>query len=147
MSTVSRALSAGKSSGAPNLLARCMELVEERAHAALLLMRILFWLPKSSLRHSGHAFIVKLRQDWAAEAGISFDQCKRAIAVLRRLGLAAAEQHKFGGRNISHVRLMGPGRAAHARCAGWINVLHVRPTEQVWHAGTTFRALDAALGG
>lgn len=30
------------------------------------------------------------------------------------------------------------------------NVLQVRPTErtqQVWHAATTFRALDAALGG
>jgi hypothetical protein len=107
MATLSRARSAGKSSGAPNLLARCMELVEGHAHAALLLMRILFWMPRATVRHGGYTFVAKSREEWAVEAGISFDQCKRAMAVLCSLGLVATEQHKFGGRNITHVRVTG----------------------------------------
>jgi hypothetical protein len=107
MGTLSRAGSAGKCSGVRNLAARCMELAEGHAHAALLLLRILFWMPKATVRHGGHTFVAKSRQEWANEAGISFDQCKRAMAELRRLGLVATEQHKFGGRNITHIRVTG----------------------------------------
>ena len=107
MGTLSRARSADKCSGVRNLGARCMELAEGHPHAALLLMRILFWMPKATVRHGGHTFVAKSRQEWAVEAGTSPEQCKRAMAVLRRLGLVATEQHKFGGRNITHVRLMG----------------------------------------
>ena len=91
MGTLSRARSAGKPAYAPNLLARCMELAEGHAHAALLLMRILFWMPKATVRRAGHTFVAKSRQEWAVEVGISFDQCKRAMAVLRDLGLVATE--------------------------------------------------------
>jgi hypothetical protein len=107
MANLPRASGAGKTSSAPNLIMRCMELAEGHAKAALLLMRILFWMPKATVRHKGHTFVAKSRQEWAAEAGISFDQCKRGFVELRRLGLVATEQHKFFGRNITHVRLTG----------------------------------------
>jgi hypothetical protein len=142
MATLSRARTAGKCSGVRNLGARCRELAEGHAHAALLLMRILFWMPRATVRHRGHTFVANSRQEWAVEAGISFDQCKRAFAELRRLGLVATEQHKFGGRNITHVRLTGRALAllptagvggGSARC--------------VWDTVTTFRVLDLVLGG
>jgi hypothetical protein len=87
MATLSRARGAGKPSGASNLVARCMELTQGHAHAALLLQRIAYWQPRAAPRYGGHTFVAKSRQEWAVETNLSFDQCKRAIALLRRLGL------------------------------------------------------------
>ena len=40
---------------------------------------------------------------------MSWRQSKRALELLRKLGLIETEQHLFGGRNILHVRLIGRG--------------------------------------
>jgi len=111
MSNLPRAIGAGKPAGAPNLVARCLELAQGLAHAALLLQRIAYWMPRATVRRGGHTVVAKSRQEWAVEAGISLDQCKRAFGELRRLGLVATEQHKFFGRNITPVRLTGPALA------------------------------------
>ena len=83
MGTLSRVRSAGKCSGAPNLVARCMELPEGHAHAALLLMRILFWMPKATVRHGGHTLIAKLR---------------RALALLPTPGVRGGSMCCMSGR-------------------------------------------------
>jgi hypothetical protein len=105
MGTLSRVLGAGKSSGASNLVARCMELTQRNADAALLLQRALFWMRHAKIQHGGKTWIAKTAADWCEETRLSPKRYERAVDRLRRLGLVETEQHRFRGHNITHLRL------------------------------------------
>jgi hypothetical protein len=79
--------------------------------AAMLLFQIAYWMPKATVRHGGHLWIAKAAAEWCAEAGLTMSQYLRAIALLRRLCLVVTEQHIFGGRAITHLRLTAKGLA------------------------------------
>src|SRR4051794_26101228 len=84
-----------------------MQLTGRDGNAALLLLCILARMPKAKAQHNGHAWIARSAADWRAEAGLSMQQYHRAVAKLRDQGLAVTEQHLFGDKNITHLRLLG----------------------------------------
>ena len=59
-------------------------------------------------------WIAKSAEVWCKETGCTYDQYRRAIALLRKLGLVQTEQHLFGGKNITHVGLTEKGAAISA---------------------------------
>ena len=93
-----------------NLMARCTEAAGSHP-AGNLLMRIAFWMPKAKITIGGHRWVANSAAQWCAQAKLSPQQYKDAIARLRRLGLVITEQHLFGRRNITHVRLTCRGMA------------------------------------
>jgi hypothetical protein len=78
-----------------DLFAPCMQLTGRDANAVLLLMCVVY------------AWIARPAAEWCAETGLSLKQYYRAVAKLRQLGLVATEQHLFGDKNITHLRLVG----------------------------------------
>lgn len=100
---------ADKSAATGNLVARCVQAAEGQVNAALLLMRILFWMPKATIERDGQKWIARSGADWAAEMHLSPHQYKRAAAWLRQHDLIVTEQHLFGGKNITFTRLTERG--------------------------------------
>jgi hypothetical protein len=96
------------------LITLCCEAAGGDAHAGILLYRIIFWMQKAKVVHHGVKWIAKSAETWCEETARTFDQYRRAIALLRKLGLVQTEQHLFGGRNITHVRLTEKGAAISA---------------------------------
>ena len=94
-----------------NLIARCHAATGSTA-AALLLMRIAYWMPKATREFGGHVWIAKSAADWCEETAMSLEQYKAAVARLRQLRLVITEQHKFGSQTITHLRLTSRGSAA-----------------------------------
>ena len=90
-----------------DLFAPCMQLTERDGNAALLLLCILARMPEAKAQHNGHAWIARSAADWCAETGLSEKQYPRKVKKLRDLGLVATEQHLFGDKNITHLRLLG----------------------------------------
>lgn len=86
------------------LLARC-QAATKNANAAGLLYRFAFWMPKATIQRNGKKWIANSAAAWCSQTGLSYDQYRRAIRLLRTLGLVEVEQHLFGGKNITHVRL------------------------------------------
>jgi hypothetical protein len=84
--------------------ARCQELAGATS-AAQLLFRIAYWHPKMKRVREGLLWIVKSREEWCGETGLSLDRYKRALARLKRLGLVEARQMMNGWRNVTHLRL------------------------------------------
>lgn len=93
------------------LIAKC-HVATKNANAAILLYRIAFWMPKAKVSHGALKWVANSASQWCQQTGLSFDQYRRAIALLRTLGLVETEQHLFGGKNITHVRLTEKGSAA-----------------------------------
>jgi hypothetical protein len=96
-----------------NLIAKC-HVATGNLPAAILLMRIAFWMPKATREFGGHLWIAKSALDWCAETGLSFPKYRRAMALLKgpKLGFVVVERHKFGTQTITHVRLTAVGRQA-----------------------------------
>ena len=92
------------------LIAKC-HAATKNANAAILLYRIAFWMPKAKVSHGGLKWVANSASQWCRETGLSFDQYRRAIARLKTLGLVETEQHLFGGKNVTHVRLTDKGWA------------------------------------
>ena len=86
------------------LLARCRAATQD-ANAAPLLYRIHFWMPKAIIVHGGRKWVANSAEQWCEQTALTFDQYRRAIALLRAKGLVETEQHLFGNKNITHVRL------------------------------------------
>jgi hypothetical protein len=79
--------------------------------AAILLFRIAYWAPKAKLRRNGYTWIAKSAKDWCYETALTPQQYKDAVARLRALGLVVTEQHAFGGKVVTYLRLTAAGRA------------------------------------
>lgn len=93
------------------LIARC-HAATKNANAAILLYRIAFWMPKAKVSHKKLQWVANSASQWCQQTGLSFDQYRRAITLLKALALVETEQHLFGGKNITHVRLTEKGWAA-----------------------------------
>jgi hypothetical protein len=93
------------------LLTRC-RVATQNANAAQLLYRIAFWMPKAKIEHGGLKWSANSAAQWCQQTGLSFDQYRRAIALLKTLKLVETEQHLFGRKNVTHVRLTEQGCAA-----------------------------------
>ena len=87
------------------LLARCRTATGRNGNAAALLYRISYWMPKAKIVRGGRKWIANTAAQWCAQTGLSPDQYRRAISLLRKLGLIITEQHLFAGKNVTHVRL------------------------------------------
>lgn len=90
------------------LLARCV-LATKNKNAGQLLYRIHFWMSKATVEHHGRKFVANSAEQWCAQTGLSYDQYRRAIARLRKLGFVETEQHLFGRKNVTHVRITALG--------------------------------------
>jgi len=75
------------------LIARC-HAATKNANAGILLYRIAFWMPKAKVSHRKLKWVANSAQQWCQETGLSHDQYRRAIALLRDLGLVESEQRK-----------------------------------------------------
>jgi hypothetical protein len=100
------------------MLARCLN-VTQNANAAQLLFRIIYWMPRATIRHHGKTWVANSSDQWCEQTGLTPTQYRRAIARLRQLHLVETEQHLYGGKNVTHVRLtelaeaqLGPGKSA-----------------------------------
>ncbi len=85
------------------LLTQC-RIATNNGNAAALLYRILFWMPKGKITHGGRRWIANSTAQWCEQTGLTHDQYRRAIALLRKLGFVETEQHMFFGKNVTHVR-------------------------------------------
>jgi hypothetical protein len=92
------------------LIARC-RVATKNTNAAVLLYRIAFWMPKAKVSHGKLKWVANSASQWCQQTGLSFDQYRRAIALLKTLGLVKTEQHLFGRKNVTHVRLTEKGWA------------------------------------
>lgn len=89
------------------VLARAVR-VSGDLRAGVLLARVIHWQPYARvLWDEGLAFIAKTREVWCDETGLTPHQYKRAVTILKGLGLVEVEYHLFGGRRVSHIRLSG----------------------------------------
>lgn len=99
----------------PNLATRIQSVTKD-PFATLLLLRIRFWIEIAKKKYA-RDWTAQSMQALAKETGFSFDQVKRAVAKLRKLGLITTEQHLFhdkdGPKNMNHYRLTESG------CALW----------------------------
>jgi hypothetical protein len=78
-----------------------------------LLAQIVYWnLPdkkgrsRQRVEKLGSYWVAKTREEWMEECSITLDQYRRAIAVLRKMGLIEVRQMKFCAHNVTHVRLI-----------------------------------------
>ncbi len=76
------------------------------AAAGTVLRRVVHWHRYAQAEHGGHLWVVKTRQDWADDTGLTVRQVRRAFSALARAGLIVAEQHYWGsdGKNPNWVR-------------------------------------------
>ena len=86
------------------ILARCRA-ATKNANAAQLLYRIAYWMPRARIKHRGKTWVANSADQWCEQTGLTIDQYRRSIALLRRLCFVHTEQHLFGGKNVTHVRL------------------------------------------
>lgn len=87
-----------------NILAKC-QAAAGSATAALLLARLTYWMPRAKRQVRGFIWVAKSGADWCRETGLTPKQYKTAVARLRSLRLIETEQHLFGSKNITHMRL------------------------------------------
>lgn len=80
--------------------------------AGIVLSQIVFWhLPnkkggsKLAVKHDGHVWLAKKREDWWDECRVKPKQLDRCLADLEEVGLIATAVYKFGGTPVKHVRL------------------------------------------
>jgi hypothetical protein len=91
------------------LLARCRE-ATRNANAAQLLYRVAFWMPHAKIKRAGKTWSANSAAQWCGQTGLTLDQYRRAIALLRKLDLVETSQHLWGNKNVTHVRLTSEGQ-------------------------------------
>jgi hypothetical protein len=82
----------------------------------LLLSQIVYWYlpdkegkPKLRIHRHGLYWVMKTREDWMEETGLTLEQYKRAVAVLKRKGLVETRvMRRFNGDAVTHLRLLQP---------------------------------------
>lgn len=75
----------------------------------VLLSQMVYWSTRMKVRdYTGVFWVAKTREDWMAETGLTLDQYKRAIQVLKRKNLVEVKVMRFKGVAMSHTRLLQP---------------------------------------
>lgn len=74
--------------------------------ASILLQQVGYWWPKAKVEFGGRKFIAKTREGWCEETGLTLDQYKDALSVLKKAGYVETEQHKWGGRSVTFLALL-----------------------------------------
>jgi hypothetical protein len=90
-------------------LPQCFQAARGNSDAAMLLYKICYWAVRATVPIDGKTWIAKDRATWMRElGGLSFGRFRRALDLLRRLGLVETRQAHFGSdnRNITHLRLV-----------------------------------------
>ena len=79
------------------------------AASTLLLMRIVFWVTKSScgVTLEGHVWIANSLEDWAGETGLTVTQVTYALGILRDLNLVITTRRMWNKRMVLHTRITG----------------------------------------
>jgi hypothetical protein len=90
------------------LLARCCA-AAKNSNAGMLLYRINYWMPFAKVTFGGKKFSANSAANWCEETNLTYDQYRRAISHLRKLHFVETEQHLFGRKNITHVRITDLG--------------------------------------
>jgi hypothetical protein len=80
---------------------------------ALLLSRIIFWHEQStsgdiqvSVFRNGFSWIAKNQEQWAADTGLTSNQYRRAVRVLKEKNIIDVKVMKLGGNPTTHLRLL-----------------------------------------
>jgi hypothetical protein len=80
---------------------------------AALLSQIVYWSEpdhtgrtKLRVQRDGVYWIAKARDEWMHETGLTMEQYKRAVSVLKRRGLIEVRVMRFNGLAIGHTRLI-----------------------------------------
>lgn len=90
-------------------IAKCVAATGGDLPAAVLLYRITYWHPKMRVQRGDFRWIVKSREEWCDDTGLTFNQYKRALAFLREAGLVDVERHLFKSKITAHIRLTQKG--------------------------------------
>ncbi|MGI8706488.1 MAG: hypothetical protein ACR2JJ_12000 [Sphingomicrobium sp.] len=84
--------------------------------AGILLGQIAYWHTKAKggqnvyiVEKWGHRWLARSREQLQLETGLSASQVKSALKVLSTEQIIVVEQHLFGNKNISHIRLGADG--------------------------------------
>lgn len=93
----------------------CVSLVDGDVVVGLLLSQIAYWCApdargQSKLRvwRKGVQWIAKTRQEWLGETGLTLQQYRRAIRILKDKGLVEVRVMRFRGLTQSHLRILRP---------------------------------------
>lgn len=95
-----------------NRAAAANKAVDGDARAGVILFRAAYWQERARIERHGHRWIVRGRLAWAEDTGLTFDQYKRGLAVLKRRGLVETCRGLFRGKNLAFLRLTGRGLGA-----------------------------------
>ena len=87
----------------PSPVAACAAVAGDHVVGALL-HQVRYWRHRARIRRSGLRWIVKTRDEWCAETGLTRHQYDRALRCLKERGLVQAEQHLYKGRNQTFLR-------------------------------------------
>lgn len=92
------------------LLPRCRELAGDAVTGVLLSTIVRAFTQDSPARVNRHGlhWIMKTREDWVADTGLTLDQYRRAIAVLKTKDLVEVRVIRVDGVTRGHVRLLQP---------------------------------------
>jgi hypothetical protein len=115
------------------MLTTCVEVANKDCTTAILLHQIAYWHPRMTVRKRDKLWIVKTREEWTTETGLSLDQYKKALAKLRGMCLVETAQMKWGSSLVSHLRLTDLGVRR-------LGLDKVREKEAVVSGGTTWVA-------
>jgi len=80
--------------------------------SGVLLLRVAYWTKHAVIEKDGKRWVVKSREEWSADAGITFEQVKDAVPVLVKRGLIEKTGGVFRGKRAVFVRLSTAGHNA-----------------------------------
>jgi hypothetical protein len=88
-----------------NSVALAEELAGKHGKASILLLRLLYWTKRADIVKNGHRWVVKSRQEWLEDTGLTLDQYKYAIKHLVDAGLVETTRGIFRNRMSPFLRL------------------------------------------
>jgi hypothetical protein len=75
-------------------------------NAALLLSQMIYWTAgRLRVERGGYLWIAKSREEWSGDTCLTFEQVKDALSFLKKNRLIISEQHLFGTKSVSHIRI------------------------------------------
>lgn len=92
-------------------VARFMLATRNNKAATLLMLRIAYWWPKTVIEMDGRRWIVKSRQQWQEETGLTDKEIRTAITLLKSAAIIDVEVHLFQKKTLTHITLTEKGEA------------------------------------
>jgi len=88
-----------------SILSWAMETSGGYAPAALLLLRMRYWMPKARIKRGGKLWVAKTREEWARECGCSPKQIERALMRLYGAEILERRWGRWGVKTITLLRI------------------------------------------